>query len=187
MLLMHTASHPACLSRTGHPFSDGKFSDCGKRYGLQDGNIDGVFLDKMREMIRAEFKSFRKEIFEMYKADIEGIKSDVKCLSARMDKLEGTWSGSQPLASSTIIEEDIIEELEDRERRSRNLILFNLEESESDSHSDIDAVNNNILQQILQDKKVEMKVARLEKKRKEHRRPVCVSVPTKRDTINTKE
>ena len=116
------AWNPACLPRTGHAHSKGLFADCRiNKSLLRNNGFDlGDLLSEIREMIRLEFDEFRKELLETYRAEFDVIKNEMRELSGRLDRLEnGTGSSFRCM-------EDVIEELEDREKRSANLILYNV-------------------------------------------------------------
>lgn len=119
----NVASHPACISRTGHPHLGGQFSDCNLSVGTQNDDGRGLMLE-IKQLIREEFAAFRKEMSELYRVDMERIMGDIQCLSNRIDKLESAVNGSQAQVSGQSHAEEIIEELVDREKRSMNLIFL---------------------------------------------------------------
>lgn len=80
--------------------------------------------------------------------------------------------------SSQNNEEDIIEELEDRERRAANLILYNLDEHVGSSVTDADRVRD-VLKDILPNDTSITKTFRLGKKQQNKSRPLRVSFPNK--------
>lgn len=91
------ASHPACLSRTGHPQQGGRFFSCASaescsQYVGQLNNSNDSLLDEIRDTICAEIRSelanFRNEILEICKVVIEKIKGSIQQLSDRVSKLE---------------------------------------------------------------------------------------------------
>lgn len=84
------------------------------------------------------------------------------------------------LASSLSIEEDIIEELEDRERRAANLILFNLDEPQGVSCTDVTI--KDIISVIHPDNVPRMKTM-LGTKLQGHSRPLRISLSTKQDAL----
>ena len=83
--------------------------------------------------------------------------------------------------------EDTIEELDNREKRSVNLILYNLEEPNVVDHgnvtTDIDLVND-IIKKILPDNNIKKSCVRLGAKKQDHVRPLRVTLSSKSDVIS---
>lgn len=187
--LCDIASHPACLSRTGHPHQGGKFLNCAatgsdSRQAGQN-TLNSPFLDEIRDMIRKEIRSelanFRKEILEVYKADIETLKGSIQRLSDRIEKLETRELHTHVIPNSH--EDDILLELSEREKRSRNVILFNLDEVEPETDSivsDLDLAKD-IIQTILPNEFHNVRVTRLGLKRKGHSRPLRITFKSKEE------
>lgn len=187
------ASHPACIHRTGHPHSRGQFVDCSDLsvtdLSVPDLSVPGMsipapfnsgsLLLEVQQLFREEFAAFRKEMRELYRADMAKLRGDIQCLSNRVEVLESVINGFQPPVSSQVLEEDIIEEINEREKRSANLIFFNLEESEEGSGGDTELVNEII--SGIRPGIVPAGTRRLGKKRLGHSRPVCVSMSNKRE------
>jgi len=86
-------------------------------------------------MLRKEFDNFRVEIREMYQADMVEIRENICDLSSRVDQLEKLLERSQGSGTSELAGEEIIAELEERQKRSLYLIFFNLEEVEESASS----------------------------------------------------
>lgn len=79
-----TVSHPSCLHRTGHLYSGGQFTACGKNddsslalNDSMDSNQEDL-LRKLSELIKSEFSKFRSEMMEMYRADLAMVTNDFK-------------------------------------------------------------------------------------------------------------
>lgn len=119
----NVASHPACIGRTGHPHLNGQFVDC-----VSMGSP--AIMNMIKDMLHKEFLVFRAEIREMYLADMEKLKADFQGLSNRLSQMEDSFARAQSSISPELLEVDIIEELKDRKRRSTNIILFNVEETD---------------------------------------------------------
>lgn len=115
------AAHPACLSRTGHPHSDGRFVNC-RDMASHNAEVNPDLIDIIRKMIRSEFEDFRKEMRELYQEDTNKVKEDIQSLAVRMDYLEDLLVSSESAGSPSINEEDIMEELEDREREEARIL-----------------------------------------------------------------
>ncbi|KAK2575281.1 hypothetical protein KPH14_008133 [Odynerus spinipes] len=152
-------SHPGCVQRTGHPSTKGKFLDCVPCDASQASNSptiypvldsrDRAMLDHFRQICREELDNIltaKLQTFERHFSEvIEGVKSELTDISVRVCTLEtkiGSLSSSSttssPLAPCNV--EDVISELADRDRRSRNIMIFNLEETSSETSS---ATNSN--------------------------------------------
>lgn len=121
------ASYPGCLDRTGHPHSDGQFSDCGR--ATPDVDNDGAreaLMLSVRAIIHEEFAIFRDAI----KTDMKKIIDDIQIITKRLDEMKGkvaSLSGGP--------EEELIEEIQERERRAANVILLNAEEKRSQDNA----------------------------------------------------
>lgn len=96
--------------------------------------------------------------------------------------MEELIAGSQSSVCSQSLEENVIEELEDRRRRSTNLILYNLDESDGGNSTDVNLVSD-IFRIIQPDMALDRNVLRLGRKRQGHTRPLRVSLPTKHDVL----
>lgn len=72
----------------------------------------------------------------MYRTDMAEIKENIRNLSNRIDKLEDLIENSQPMSSTELVEEELIVELEERQKRSLNLIFFNLDEADENAYTD---------------------------------------------------
>lgn len=74
------------------------------------------------------------------------------------------------------LEENIIEELEDKARRSSNLIFYNLDEPEGDNCVDANLVKD-IIRKIQPDKALSIRI--MGRRRQGHSRPLRDSLPIK--------
>ena len=155
--------HPGstCLSRSGHPWYDGSLLNC--RSGsprtvtavnqstaspsltqslstistatLQSlsslptaDEIKGIIKDQFR----TELAAFRSEVLSVLKTELSDMRSEIKLLSDRVKALEDKPSiPSEQLPSSST--DDVINELNDRELRSRNILIFDLPEQNETS------------------------------------------------------
>lgn len=188
----NVASHPGCLTRTGHPFSDGKFKSCN---GLDDGLLAPLLPELESEsrimgLIRAEFSkfnqdlaNFKQEIRDMYLTDMAGIQQNIQDLTDRIEQLEkNTNTSANP---ATVTEEEIMGELQDRERRSKNIMIYNLEESSSNENIDQDIVNVKCTIQSVRKINVDnIKIMRLGVKRQGTTRPLKVILNSKEDALD---
>jgi len=179
----NTASHPACLPRTGHPYSNGFFTNCkSSPRDNSESDSNGDLLENIQKLIRSEFENFRREILNLYQADLAKISDHIQSLSDRIKKLEVdlTPDVSHSMASLLHPEEDIIAELADRNRRSCNLISYNLDEvvdsSSPDEGHKVDlSLASDITQAIIPDGVPISNVARLGGRRAGHARPLRVT------------
>lgn len=167
------AFHPSCVSRTDHPHSNGQFVNC------KSTEVNPSLLNAIKEMMHSEFDIFRSEIREMYRADMLKIAEDIQNLSKRIDHLENLIVDSQP-ASSLSLEEDIIEELEDRKKRASNLIFFNLDSPQGEDCTDV-TLANDIINTIQPDNIPGVKTMRLGTKSQDRSRPLRVSLPSEQE------
>jgi len=184
------ASHPSCLSRTGHPHSDGLFKNC-KKLPRSDSIMDlnNDLLENIQKLIRSEFDNFHKEILNLYKADFVKVFDNIQSLSDRINKLEFDLASGASTAPLSHSEDDIMAELADRNRRSNNLILYNLDEVVDGSFPDechrVDlALAKDIVLAIIPDGVPISKVMRLGGRKTGRARPLRVTLPTKEDAIS---
>lgn len=175
------ASHPGCISRTGHPFSDGRFLCC----ATTSSDPSDFLVLRVRDIIREEFASFREEIVRMFRTDLDGISAEMQDLSCRVANLEDKISSAAPSMNC----EELMEEMLERERRSMNLIFYNLEELNSPSSpAGVASRDLSMAEEII--RKIQpldpprISVRRLGAFRQDHTRPLRVSLPSKSDVIN---
>ncbi|KMQ81864.1 hypothetical protein RF55_24934, partial [Lasius niger] len=108
---------------------------------------------------------------EIFRTDMDKLKEDICKLSTRINQLEDLLSSSNQADTIVPSEEEIIAELEERERRSKNLIFFKLDEPEEGSQGDGDLIKN-ILSIIQPEKRFQqVKTMRLGGKRQGYVRP----------------
>lgn len=123
------ASHPACVHRTQHPFIKGKLLDCGDdltptaspttpTHGTVISSYDDL-LKKINDLLDAKFSKLENEL-RIFRSNLELLNNSLTDLNNRVSKLESNCS-----------EEDILEELADRNRKSHNIILFNLADTDA--------------------------------------------------------
>lgn len=173
------AAHPSCISRTNYPALNGKFVDC-----AVSPSVD--ILASIQAMIQLEFAKVREEIKEMYRSDLESIRADIQQLSDRIDQIQVKAEDSTHLAllSSSFSEEDFIEELVDRERRSYNLIFYNLDEpivNQENARNDNDLARD-ILNSLIPCT-ANVTTLRLGKKQHGIARPLRITLRSKQDVI----
>jgi len=187
-----TASHPACLPRTGHPYSNGLFINCKSlpRYNSETDS-NGDLLENIQKLIRSEFENFRKEILNLYQADLAKISDNIQSLSDRIKKLEVDLASGASHSTTPVShpEEDIIAELADRNRRSCNLIFYNLDEvADSSTPEECRKVDlslaMDITQAIFPDGVTILNVMRLGSRKAGHARPLRVTFPSKEYAIS---
>ncbi|XP_076673956.1 uncharacterized protein LOC143372037 [Andrena cerasifolii] len=152
-----------CLSRSGHPWYDGSLLNCrsGSPRPITAVNqsiaslvqtqtqtlstiptatlqshsslptIDAI-KDTIKEQLKTQLAAFRSEMLSVLKTELSDMKSEIKLLSDRVKALEDKSSipsEQQPSSSA----DDVIEELNDREQRSRNVLIFNMPEPKETS------------------------------------------------------
>lgn len=185
------SAHPSCVSRTGHPHKDLNFVSCSQPLAStsDEQNEPLSFLRDIQDTIESQFNRLRTELRGWYTAEFKEINDTIRQLSDRMKTLENKLSSR---LTNDQDEEDIIAEIHDRERRSKNLIFYNLEEENpsdtstspsDDMHSLPDTVNQ-IIKIIHPLASPCLKARRLGRRISGKTRPVCVVLPSKSDVIN---
>lgn len=145
----------------------------------QQMDMNSTLLNAMKDLLHAEFEDFRREMREIYRAELDKLNNDIQGLCNRIEQLQGLLNKSQPQASP-FLEEDIIEELEDRERRAPNLIIYNMDEGEDVGCNDVDLANE-IIRKINPGNTPQInKILRLGQG---HSRPLRVSLPSKQEAL----
>lgn len=134
--------------------------------------MDRDFLDSIYKLFRSEFAKFRRELLDTFKEDINRITNNIRCLSDRIDKLEKKELHTNDMF--VFCEESILKEITEREKRSVNLIFFNLDKCESLTNAHVsDAVLvKNIIQTIEPNDVPNVKTAKLGANWRGHPRPV---------------
>lgn len=111
--------------------------------------------------------------------EINKINEDILNITKRIDNTDRVLNDQKPTSPQSL-EEDILKEINDRENRSTNIILFNLEESVSGSLTDTDFAKDII--RIIQPEKVHnFKLLRLGNRKQDLMRPLRISLPSKQD------
>ena len=195
---------PSCLSRSGHPWFDKSLLNC--RAGSPTAqtavvqttaspaqSLTAIPTDTLQslsalpsaDMIRdivsdlmdLKLAAFREDFLKGIKEDLGVMRSDIKSLSDRVKAIEEkpAISAEQLPAPST---DDVIEEWDDRELRSKNIIIFGMPEPressiESVRSSDVDAARG-VLCEICPLDTQALVVHRLGKPGKTSSRPLCV-------------
>lgn len=86
-----------------------------------------LILAQIKDLIRAEFLVLKEEWKRLYRADIEKINEEIQQLNNKLEDLGNKVRVSESTSSSGM--EDVLEELQERERRACNLIFFDVEEA----------------------------------------------------------
>ena len=93
------SAHPACLIRTGHPFSDGQFSQCkdnassnppsdrGPNSAVLINLIELTIARSVENTLSKELAKFQDEFWERYAKDMDKVNSSLKDLTDRVTKL----------------------------------------------------------------------------------------------------
>ena len=206
-------SHPgsSCLARSGHPWHDGKFINCrpGSPRPRPAGNLSGGLTlqpppanspavpqsltvspdnielrDIIRSTIKEELALFRDEMRTVMRMELADMRAEISSLSERVKDLEDRPSISSEQNSSPSAQ-DILEELHDREVRSRNVIIFGIPEPQEPSPelSRVADVNGAraILGEIIPQDILVPGTYRLGKPRTESIRPLCVRLGSAED------
>lgn len=143
-----------------------------------------IFDERIRDIIRSELLRFRDEMREIFKKDIEKISKDVKEISDRVEVLE------KRIASVSQTEENICEKIMERERKSRNVLLYNVEESDAgalDAPYDFDKAKV-VISRIIPHKNVNiLNVNRLGGSRPGRIRPLCIVLGSRNEVIDVKK
>lgn len=174
------AAHPGCMGRTGHPFSDGKFMGCDSASSASVGLGSEALFSRLQTMFREEFKSFREEVLRLYREEFEKINLELRSLRERVSVMEKVESSSAHIEGPSIITEEVIGEIAERERRSSSLIFFNLAESGSSAEQGLSETDdlarvNEVLSVIKPMDPPKVRVERLGKKSDHSERPIRVS------------
>ncbi|XP_011858258.1 PREDICTED: uncharacterized protein LOC105555828 [Vollenhovia emeryi] len=177
------ASHPGCIARAGHPHLDGKFLGCGMAVSSdQDGLVSSI-RETIRTEFRAEFAALREEILKIHHDYVEKVAAEMQTLSDRITVVERQITSSAPAANS----EEVISEIAERERRSSNLIFYNLEESNLSSPTACASSDSEMAREIIG--KIQpldaprIKTRRLGGFQQGRNRPLLVSFPSKADVL----
>ncbi|KAK1137340.1 hypothetical protein K0M31_001852 [Melipona bicolor] len=139
-------SQTVCLHRSGHPYFDGKFTNCSINRPSTPTQLSNAYLyeeiGKTFSMelnkFRSEMNTFKKELKDKYSAVLDNMNREISLLSERVIALE-----SKPSTNCTNNDTDTGKNLctkeeilaEHKERRSSNIILYNLVESDGPSSS----------------------------------------------------
>ncbi|KZC13910.1 hypothetical protein WN55_06263 [Dufourea novaeangliae] len=144
------SSHPgsSCLLRCSHPWQTGKLLDCSEPTTAVSPNseaydINKNLLEKISDVLDSKLKKLENNFMvfqssiDVLNSTLNNINTRINDLTSRMNKLESHTNNQ---------EESIIKEIVERNKRSHNLISFNLDENPS--QSDKTAIKN-ILDTIL--------------------------------------
>lgn len=104
-------------------------------------------------------------MLELYQADIAKLTNNIQDLSDRLKKIEDKLASDSSPVPPLQFEENIIDELADRYRRSSNLIFYNLDEiitGPPEKNKKMDSIiANDILHDIVPDNPSKSKVLRI--------------------------
>lgn len=131
-------------------------------------------------------KSSYADILKKNTAQSEEIKGNMKNLEERVESV--TKPGTHPSVEGALPLEPAVQELQERERRAANILLFGVKESsaatrEARIEQESKTVEG-ILQKIDADVAKEVKVTRLGRYDEQKVRPIKVTFPTKSDALS---
>lgn len=131
-------------------------------------------------------KSSYADILKKNTAQSEEIKGGMKDLEKKVESV--TKPGTHPSAECTLPLEPAVQELQERERRAANILLFGVKESsattrEARIEQESKAVEG-ILRKVDADVAKEVKVTRLGRYDEQKIRPIKVTFPTKSDALS---
>lgn len=175
------AAHPGCISRVDHLSSGGKFVASAPTTTSPPSTVT---LEQISNMIRAEFAIMKEEWRRLYKADIERINTEILKISNRVNELENNLRGSG--SESPVVLEDVLEEIQERERRARNLILFDMEETVASVRKEGEAADKSRVEEtflVIAPGVEIMKTQRIGKSRAGHVRPLMVTLSSKIEAV----
>lgn len=168
-------SHPGCIIRTNHPQENGSFKNCKSVDRFHSDDL----MQAVRDIVRNELENFRKMLCEEFGIDLRKIKDDVRELSRRMDSLEERFAKTV----HDCPEEELFQEIRERDRRASNIIMFDVEESVEISpaeHSGGDStLAREIFRSFMSDAPHIRKTARIGKKTRDQSRPLCVTLSSR--------
>ncbi|KAI4472497.1 hypothetical protein M0802_016766 [Mischocyttarus mexicanus] len=183
------ASHPSCLPRTGHPFNKGKFLSCRVNVQSPSSNISNlsnsaITSKVIREIIREELKVLRDDI----KAEIRKLELDIIAINDRVSNMEESLICSNNSSNLAVDYNDIVSEIEERNWRSNNIILFNVDEniastSSAPPPSDEETVNN-IIRIIDPSVLPGSRMRRIGRRSSHKSRPICLTLRSKKEVLS---
>lgn len=179
-------SHPnaSCLAHCAHPWQQGKFIDCNEltSYAASTASPSSSANDtnkhlftRINDLLETKFTKLEGELqvlhssIELLDTTLNSINSKVRNLQLRVNKLEKTQEENN-------LESNIIEELNERTLRAKNLIVYNVKES--DVSTDLSTIKE-VLNSIQPDAgAAEIYVRRVGRNVSADKpRPICVSFP----------
>lgn len=132
--------HPACAKR-GKPNEDNIFKVCCEE-AKQSDDIDpenAADLGDLDVSAKALYKLLSKKIDDNYKniiGSINNIKRKIVCIEERLDTIED---------NALLVTEDIIAEIQDRNAREKNIMIYNSKDSNNAEASDKQMVSELLL------------------------------------------
>lgn len=136
-------SHPCTiyLIKCSHPWQTGRLLDCNEQAATASqsspisGRSNDELLDAINELLDSKFVRLENEL-KVLQSSLERLNDSLSNVNGRVDKLESTINS---------LDDKIIEEINERNRRSHNIILFNL--MEADGTTDNSSIET-VLQKI---------------------------------------
>ncbi|KAI4482050.1 hypothetical protein M0804_009069 [Polistes exclamans] len=179
-------------SRTGHPFNKGRFLSCKSNVESRSSNISNISNSSssaitslvIREIIREELNVLREDI----KSQIKKLENDIIAINDRVSNMEESLINSNNSSNLAVEYNDIISEIEERNWRSTNIILFNVDENIASTSSAPPLSDDNIVKDII--KKIDPSVhlgsrtRRIGKRSSDRSRPIRVTLNSKKEVIS---
>ena len=187
-------SHPgsSCLSRTGHRWAPGELLNCGARNPpihqsvsqIADADTvsnNDILLGAFQQMLDRGLSNLREEMKREYKAEMDRLSTTLTGLVNRMDEFEARLDHLD-CAKDPEDEESIIAEIDERRRRSSNIIIRGLDEavtgatssnSISQQHVAVAEQIKGILQSVTESNPTIIRAYRLGKRVSGRIRPIC--------------
>lgn len=187
-------SHPACLSRCGHPWNFGELLDCSTTSASSRPSVppdSALTFDNIKRLISEQITSLKEDFKASYFGEINSLRRTIEALTEKVARLEAHSmnTASSSGASTHMNAEETLSELNERQRRSRNLLIFGHNETESTTmpgvatNTDTNAVKD-ILKTIFPANYDNIRTYRIGKKRDDKPRPVCVVLSSPDDVVN---
>lgn len=203
------SSHPGrrCLERSGHPWANGRLIDCNANpsstapFVVARGHASSLNVSPQDDnYIRSEFRRLSELITDQicdlkvdYKTEIESLHKVISSLLVRINDLESKISADSPSDNNVILMEDTIAEIEDRRKRAKNLMIFNVDENveersssravDGDKHEDLVRVSN-VFSDVIADDNDIVHVRRIGRRIAGKMRPICVTLRSEDIVLN---
>lgn len=165
-----------CLSHTAHPCHKGVLLSCDDTITISSplspaNSENNALPNKISKILDTKFEKFEKDL-HVFQSNIELLNSTLDPLKSKIVNLDIKIKNIKDN-----LDNEIIDEISERGKRSRNLILFNV--SEADSTLDLISVNEILI--IIQAKSCVTgisvcRLARIQPSGKP--RPICMTFPS---------